>query len=79
MLIQFVDISYMMIRLWKLYSSINNLTILIVQSEESVNRPDEGELVKFTKDELNVPKEGRIYKRKSSSKQRVKYQFPLCI
>ena len=66
-----------LIRLWKLYLSINNLIILFVQSEESVNRPDEGELVKFTKDELNVPKEGRIYKRKTSSKQRVRCQFPL--
>ena len=66
-------------RLCKLYLFNDNLITLIVVSEDSVNRPDEGELVKFTKDELNVPKEGRIYKRKSSSKQRVKYQFLLCI
>ena len=62
-------------RLCKLYLFNDNLITLIVVSEDSVNRPDEGELVKFTKDELNVPKEGRIYKRKTSSKQRVKCQY----
>ena len=55
--------------------SNNVFIILLFQSEDPVNRPDEEELVKFTKDELNVPKEGRIYKRKSSSKQRVNVNF----
>ena len=40
-------------------------------SDEVVNGPDQGAPVKFTKDELNIPKEPRIYKRKSSSKWKV--------
>ena len=48
---------------------------LIFKIDILATRSDEVEPVSFTKDELYIPKEGRIYKRKSSLKWKVSSQI----